>query len=1471
MWLVFNAGFEMLMALSYGSQPNLLPQQYPPPPLLPKPGRDNARLQKLLKKNAKKKVGSSSQTPIPFRSNLSPVNEASPDLEHSDHSTPPRTPETPLFSRTLDSQYSSSSPFYRHSTSPYLYPANSSHYSSTPTLSAQSYSYPARSLEHQIAPLYTCSSILFDDDSEQATDSDPDTSFEIAFSQTLQSSSSREGTTHGTFSERQTYQASVQIQAPPLAPVQPPAPNLTSACAPGYQTQPSISQVPVSQSNREGYKSVAPAPITQTALTHNHVMETAGSHFKTSTMEKIAAFPQTRIYTPKTSFYEISKPPIQDSWSCGSTFQGEVPFNAKNPVIDVKQNSGMLSEAQTPSSQINTYVSSVTGAKRPILEASADNQHLFEFNSTLSTTMVSTENQKWPIPQNHRLQPPSSTSVKAQSAAVDHDDALKKIAVDKIRNSIPNGVVFTTGLKPFISNAYSEECLTPKIYKCEVSLSKSLAEASKSSSRACEVLTSTVPQEYPMTKTETSETCIMIPAKAVPTDISPETSMPVLSRNYQTPSTPVYWSPRPPARFVGNQRPSQNDTNISKRKSTYYGLTPTEYAAYGGIKVNSHGDPSVSKPEVPEEFKNMTCKNYMSKSPTQEKFRIISDFNADKSSEALQTSVAALPSQILMTNQTKVQISDKTEIQTISNSTLEIPVQILKEKETIPGVKPMPLALNPEDTMYHGLQTTPLRMAINPTAVAEAPRQLNSGSTDITTPPFTAEGKKMPTYPFPLVQSNIPNSDITGLLTKNLSVQNIPQQMVQSENAHRSIYPTESFNPASMKALQLQVSTNQEQKTMSCLSKCSLETHQTYSAVTDSTTTINTGNELCNIMNTKNESFNKLTTNSTNVTDSRMPSADTRSYTKDPPDIKSTALSKPEETKSIAHSRLGASIFTAPSKTEISRPRASCMSNADSPDVLPKSNMFNPPTPAKTDIFNTTSHSKPEASQLANTFKSDISNPVVYSKSEANKTAVLINPNSTPSSLKPITKINQTPEETKGQQIQKHDINVQSIPSPSNKTNRSSKAPSEAQIFSPAPNTEAPVTHLAINKSSKLDNGKEGLIPLSTNMKEPNSPTDLASDLQDSNKTKIDFKATAKVTVESKLSNSTTQQRNLKEMIKPSNNVHQDTKSNMESVETKSVKSDTQKPLPSSNMKSLRKAPSAENSLAAMLLKAAKSLPLSSSEESSAKSQTQAKASNLDVKPQHAQDSKVDFVTDAKVKVLKSDTSKPQKCSKDSLVTERKNEAVATEHGKFKETLSEPTPDDQKRQNDEPKGAQKLKGLKAKLSGWTRLKKHMVVEPEAPSFPESEVEKNAQKADIKISGKDKSGGAKEESSGGQDVVKKKDEPRATKMWDAVLFHMFATKENIMKQIHSNKTEDEQKKIENDGQLVPSFVHRLPILLYSPRFDARKLKEAAAKPLNKIATTFERGLLHRKQKGEEPKDFNRTAKGFGASTEKTADV
>uniref|UniRef100_A0A8D1JSD0 Proline rich 33 n=1 Tax=Sus scrofa TaxID=9823 RepID=A0A8D1JSD0_PIG len=79
----------------------------PPPPLLPKPGKDNLRLQKLLRKAARKRMGRAGPAapPAAFRTALSPVSEASHDPE-----TPapcpaqapqaeaplPRSPHTPV-------------------------------------------------------------------------------------------------------------------------------------------------------------------------------------------------------------------------------------------------------------------------------------------------------------------------------------------------------------------------------------------------------------------------------------------------------------------------------------------------------------------------------------------------------------------------------------------------------------------------------------------------------------------------------------------------------------------------------------------------------------------------------------------------------------------------------------------------------------------------------------------------------------------------------------------------------------------------------------------------------------------------------------------------------------------------------------------------------------------------------------------------------------------------------------------------------------------------------------------------------------------------------------------------------------------------------------------------------------------------------------------------------------------------------
>ncbi|XP_048401213.2 uncharacterized protein prr33 [Stegostoma tigrinum] len=167
----------------------------------------------------------------------------------------------------------------------------------------------------------------------------------------------------------------------------------------------------------------------------------------------------------------------------------------------------------------------------------------------------------------------------------------------------------------------------------------------------------------------------------------------------------------------------------------------------------------------------------------------------------------------------------------------------------------------------------------------------------------------------------------------------------------------------------------------------------------------------------------------------------------------------------------------------------------------------------------------------------------------------------------------------------------------------------------------------------------------------------------------------------------------------------------------------------------------------------------------------------------------------------------------------------------------------------------RVKPLKSKVSGWTRLKKHMIVE-EPPKFPEPE-------PDLPQSGsqeenQDKSEAKKQES-------QKAKVSRANKMWDAVLFQMFAAEQH--KQSEEESILDKSKQIQ---QAPPVFSSRLPLLLFRPRFDARKLKEAAERPLKKISTTLYESGLHRKRiEDEELKDFNRTAKGWPTQHKETS--
>ncbi|KFQ87723.1 hypothetical protein N337_10665, partial [Phoenicopterus ruber ruber] len=90
----------MLITVSSFIQPAPSHHHLSPPPTLPKPGKDNLRLQRLLKKAAKKNAVLASEQAKSFRSSLSPVNEASPDLEHNESAPPAETPETTAPSST---------------------------------------------------------------------------------------------------------------------------------------------------------------------------------------------------------------------------------------------------------------------------------------------------------------------------------------------------------------------------------------------------------------------------------------------------------------------------------------------------------------------------------------------------------------------------------------------------------------------------------------------------------------------------------------------------------------------------------------------------------------------------------------------------------------------------------------------------------------------------------------------------------------------------------------------------------------------------------------------------------------------------------------------------------------------------------------------------------------------------------------------------------------------------------------------------------------------------------------------------------------------------------------------------------------------------------------------------------------------------------------------------------------------------
>nr|XP_014434910.1 proline-rich protein 33-like isoform X2 [Pelodiscus sinensis] len=185
--------------------------------------------------------------------------------------------------------------------------------------------------------------------------------------------------------------------------------------------------------------------------------------------------------------------------------------------------------------------------------------------------------------------------------------------------------------------------------------------------------------------------------------------------------------------------------------------------------------------------------------------------------------------------------------------------------------------------------------------------------------------------------------------------------------------------------------------------------------------------------------------------------------------------------------------------------------------------------------------------------------------------------------------------------------------------------------------------------------------------------------------------------------------------------------------------------------------------------------------------------------------------------------------------TERKEESVIPRQLTATIPRASPVP----KAEPPPPSVEKVRPLKATLSGWSRLKKHLIVEPEEPQFPETEPAKPEP---------EEAGNKVESSQGKASQDSKLIKSRAIKMWDAVLYQMTTLKK---------RRQQEEKGIRKEEGI--SRWYRLP-LLHRPRFDARKLKELASKPMMKITTMLESSLLQCKTT-EDSKNFNRTAPGW----------
>ncbi|XP_035032379.2 mucin-5AC isoform X2 [Hippoglossus stenolepis] len=606
----------MLMEVSYsnGLEPDLS-QQYPPA-LLPKPGKDNARLQKLKKKRTKKK-GSLSQTPVPFRSCLSPVNEASTDLEHSDQSSPSRTPESVYIA---DSSLSGFPSLFDHSAFPH---PQSSPYGQTGSFPPQSYTTQIRAPEELVAPLYECSSLLFDDEtpfmmppSASPAPSPPEQlpalPLHSAFNLNMTASSHRSVTT---VSSATVLQSSPKISTHSLT-LSPAAPNCGPGPAPSQVAD--LPPVPVllSLSNnqtpfvpRETNATLKDSPQTQMSSwtarspsNGNLAPNQMPSEITASKISLVEAVKesnpdssQTRIYTSKATFYEISKPPsMQDLTVINPTCHG-ASLSATNRVktnVPVLKTDQKMFVTRTQSGRPKTPSCRPSQVSTPTFEISKPNPLLFAASPNLQAPAIAKE-----TPQNTLLIQASVKHSKPASKPLTSTEEPKRTDANQITS-----IKQSSHYKEIENQHTRRSTINVSVANTELYPRENLSSSITAPGSVVAKPTLMEPVD-PQLKTDQVAGSEASSFPKVPSFLTvPNTSnlKPTLVISMQAPTSPSPLSTpnRPPAFEARKSLTSLLETQMTlvtskpKSRSTYYGLTPSEYAAFGGIRrVAAHQSP----------------------------------------------------------------------------------------------------------------------------------------------------------------------------------------------------------------------------------------------------------------------------------------------------------------------------------------------------------------------------------------------------------------------------------------------------------------------------------------------------------------------------------------------------------------------------------------------------------------------------------------------------------------------------------------------------------------------------------------------------------------------------------------------------------------------------------------------------------------------------------------------------------------